>query len=532
MKPSYGVAVLLFTFVALPKGLLAQTQPPTQEPRELEALRAQLQRIQANESELSQVTDQAARSALRSQLEAARDKLTSIATGFDVAQLDARPEPFDLRNEIESLLEPLVRQLKDATEAPREIERLKTRKETLERRRDLISAGAARLDALLAALGDTDQELRRSLSALKGEWEAKRNATLADLRVATFELENKIKARESVFESTGSLVKNFFQSRGFNLLVAVGAFFAVFLSLRFVQRRVVRLRRGERSFYRRLAGALFHIFVIIASVAAMILALFARDEWVLLVLVFIFLVGVGWASIRMLPQFFEQIRLLLNLGSVREDERVIFNGLPWRVAALRVYTTLVNPELTGGRLRLPITHLIGLYSRPVADNELWFPCHEGDWVILADDTRGKVIVQTPDMVELMLPGGGQKTYQTTAFLGLNPKNLSRAFRINATFGIDYAHQAISTTQVPAIMQRKIETGLLDVVTAEQVINVDVGFTGAGASSLDYSIVVDFEGSAASKYLAINRAIPRLLVDACNEHGWVIPFTQVTLHQAS
>jgi hypothetical protein len=31
---------------------------------------------------------------------------------------------------------------------------------------------------------------------------------------------------------------------------------------------------------------------------------------------------------------------------------------------------------------------------------------------------------------------------------------------------------------------------------------------------------------------LERALARLLVDVCNENGWVIPFTQITLHQSS
>jgi hypothetical protein len=30
---------------------------------------------------------------------------------------------------------------------------------------------------------------------------------------------------------------------------------------------------------------------------------------------------------------------------------------------------------------------------------------------------------------------------------------------------------------------------------------------------------------------IRHAIQRILVDACNDNGWEIPFTQITLHQA-
>ncbi len=54
---------------------------------------------------------------------------------------------------------------------------------------------------------------------------------------------------------------------------------------------------------------------------------------------------------------------------------------------------------------------------------------------------------------------------------------------------------------------------------------------AGASSLDFEIIADFSGKVAQYYNVLARAIQSIAVDACNKYGWVIPFTQVTLHTA-
>ena len=54
---------------------------------------------------------------------------------------------------------------------------------------------------------------------------------------------------------------------------------------------------------------------------------------------------------------------------------------------------------------------------------------------------------------------------------------------------------------------------------------------AGSSSLDFQIIVDVSGKLDSRYQILARFIPRVCVDVCNEHGWVIPFTQITVHQA-
>ena len=43
--------------------------------------------------------------------------------------------------------------------------------------------------------------------------------------------------------------------------------------------------------------------------------------------------------------------------------------------------------------------------------------------------------------------------------------------------------------------------------------------------------IDEPDAAAPKRDVIRRAVSRLLVEACNENGWVIPFPQLTLHRS-
>ena len=64
---------------------------------------------------------------LRSEEAGLRRKFESIASGIDLTPFEnAESEKFNLRSEIESLLEPLVSQLKSATEGPRVIEHLRS----------------------------------------------------------------------------------------------------------------------------------------------------------------------------------------------------------------------------------------------------------------------------------------------------------------------------------------------------------------------------------------------------------------------
>lgn len=438
---------------------------------------------------------------------------------------------FELQEEISDLFEPLIRQAKEITSEPRQIEQLRSRVRRLEESRQLLTVGLKNAQEL-SAKSEEGSEVRRRLGERINTLKLHLSDVSNQVQVTQLELNRRLGSRKPLVETTGAFVEEFFRTRGLNLLLATVGFFAVFVVLRFVRHRVLRIIfRRRASFYSRLLSVLLQLLGVVCALGAAILVLFALSDWILLLLVLIFLVGIGWASVNMLPKFVAQVRLLLNLGSVREGERVIFNGIPWRIEELKIYTLLRNPELTGGEFRIPVADLVDHYSRPIGENEIWFPCRQGDWVILDGGVRARVALQTPDLVQVVEPGGGRRTYSATDFLTLGVRNLSMGFRVTRTFGIDYAHQAISTRDVPVKMKAKIESGLQEIVATKEVLSVSVEFSEAGASSLDYAVLVDFDGSVAARYDVLKRTLARLLVDACNEEGWVIPFTQITLHQS-
>ena len=223
----------------------------------------------------------------------------------------------------------------------------------------------------------------------------------------------------------------------------------------------------------------------------------------------------------------------MNLGEVREGERVVYSGIPWKVERLSFFTSLTNEQLRGGVIRLPINRLSGLVSRAISEHgEPWFPCSEGDWIALPEEGRGKVISQTPEFVQLVKLGGARLTIPTAAFLLKSPLNLSTSFRLSIPFGIDYKHIAESTTTIPEIIWAHLtrELGTL-LEKREQLISLKVEFAKASNSSLDYAIIADFDGSLAHRYEFLNRALQRLAVDCCLANHWEIPFTHVTLHNA-
>ena len=81
------------------------------------------------------------------------------------------------------------------------------------------------------------------------------------------------------------------------------------------------------------------------------------------------------------------------------------------------------------------------------------------------------------------------------------------------------------------MRAHIEQRLTAEGYGSQLLNLRVEFERANVSSLDLVAIADFDGASAELYNRLRRALQRYCVEACSEHGWEIPFTQLTLHQA-
>jgi len=241
--------------------------------------------------------------------------------------------------------------------------------------------------------------------------------------------------------------------------------------------------------------------------------------------------GLILLSRHTLPRMMEHGRILLNLGGVREGERVVWRGLPWLVRRVSFTSDLVNPSLTGGHMRLPLRDMTGMLSRPFGQKERWFPTEEGEWVELSDGMTGKVVLQSPETVQLVPVGGSFKSYPTADFLAKNPRNLSHGFRVTSRFSLDYRHTETVLTDAPALLAESLRQALSGLVGKDHLHRVTVELAEAGASSLDLAILADFTGEAASFYTAVPRLIQRTCVETAAARGWTVPFRQVVVHRA-
>ena len=471
---------------------------------------------------------------LAARLDELKNQFDELATGVRSEDLQTgNEEAIDLAEEFRDILRPGVHAMKKATERPRETEMLRAREKRLAEQAELARDALARLSKWQQE--DVDADSFKRVEELRELWRSRKNDAEGQFEALKVQLEQQEADKEPILEPVSEALGDFFRGRGLNLLKALGSLVGVWLMLRCLWRVLGKLpvirRRNHGSFAWRLVELSSVVVSAVFSALAALFVLYYSGDWLLLTLFLVFFLGLGWTAKNAIPKTFDQTKMLLNLGPVRKGERLTFEGVPWEVGTIGIYTELKNCKLTGGLIRMSIGRLSTLRSRPHDDSEPWFPTKAGDWV-LANGDLGKVVTQTPEYVQVLRKGGARETYLTPDFLAAVPVNLSKNFRVRSSFGIDYQHQAISTTEVMALFKTKLKVGLTEILAEREHLNsVSVEFTSAGSSSLDYAIMADFKGEAADRYDKLERAVQRICVDVCNEQGWVIPFTQVTLHQA-
>lgn len=517
------------------------------ESEKIRALRVLTESMRALEAErtsqrelLKKATGEEQKKEITAEVERLSTKLKELKTAFTTTATGINPDenqtqndaPLSLSEELKNIFQPAIQELREATAQPREIEHLKKQVVQWTGKLALAKSAVIQLDSLLKE--SKSEELTKEIASARKAWEKRLLEAETSLANNTVQLEERKRNAPSVVSLLANMLAHFWRNRGLSLLISVLALAVTLVILRRIYREIRKVSPIHQKYHDTLTARLVDVcanfFITLISVFAMVLTLYIRNDWLLLTAVSILFIGLAWASRTALPPYFEQIRLILNLGTVREGERIIYNGLPWRVDSLNFFCVLHNPDLNGATLRLPAKTLLSSYSRPSMSDEPWFPTRINDWVILDDGVMGKVVQQTPEQVVLVKLGGSYKTYPTLTYLSKNPENISPQFSVSTTFGLDYQYQSIATTEIPHIMQKKILRSLVDEFGKDLVRSVNVEFASAAASSLDFRITASVSGELAPQYNVIQRMLQRGAVDAANENHWVIPFPQLTVHQ--
>lgn len=534
--------------------LIAQPEPEASPPVEgpevtasqVEILQALYNSIQAKEDEIDRLEQTLAESTNESsrernaamlnrsdaELADLRQEFVEAATGVDVSLfVEEEATAFSWEEQLGKLLQPVLSELEDATAESRALAELKEQQAQFEAQRAAAAQAEDTLEATLAKV--TDEALKTALRQQITVWSQRRTIAENQVNAAQLRIDRMEAVQASLLDSSTGAIQSFVRTRGLNLLLAALAFAATYfvtkMAFAAIRQGIASKKKGELP--GRVLALIGQVLSALLAILAVILVFNLRGDWFLLGIVLILLLGAAWASFKTLPGYVESVKLVLNLGTVREDECLVFHGLPWKVESLGFSCRLVNERLDGGFLRVPVKLLIGQLSRPMGETEQLFPCQKGDWVTLADGRTGEVIAQNPTLVTLRELGGAQCSYATADFLKQQPRNLSHGYRVETRFGIDHAHQAIATTSVPQIMAETLRQRLPQTLPTDAIRRVRVDFACATSSALEYEVEVDLTGSAANFYEDAGFALQRILVEVCQEHQWKIPFTQLTLHQA-
>ncbi|MFT5421082.1 MAG: putative Zn-dependent protease [Candidatus Endobugula sp.] len=462
-----------------------------------------------------------------------RAQFTAISAGGEKVFVERKKIQKDIhwQEDLEAIFSPLVEQLKEISERPKIIEELE---------QDIVY-WVEREEALNRAVNytkTTQNTVSNKLVVAKVKnllAEAEKQYATAGQKLALLQAElMSIRADDNpLWKNIIGLIKSFAASMLYYFIIALFFGFIVYQAVALLA-RLPRLMIDKRQpkryvFAVRTIKLIKHIIGFSLGVTAYLVVLYGSGQWILLVVSLFILIGIILSLKSLVPTYIVEIRTLLNLGSIRQDERVVFDGLVWKINLIDVYTHLHNPALDA-HLRVPIDKLITLSSRPYHKNEPWFPTRTGDIVLLEDETYGEVKHQSVDVVEVN-QGGSTYSYPTLQFLSSRPRNLSKGFTVYEIFGFDYSHQQESTNTMLSIYSDSVEEFIKASSVGEYCTAFKVEFDKAASSSLDFKVLAKFSGEAAKDYHRISRIIQKASVDVANSQGWVIPFEQINIHQA-
>ncbi|MCT4642665.1 MAG: hypothetical protein N4A33_10265 [Bacteriovoracaceae bacterium] len=462
---------------------------------------------------------------------------TNISLGLDSEKGVKKETSF--ADDIKAIFQPFFDGIRSISERPRKIQALKDEEAFLLKKVQNASLAVERLKRALKSNSESKltNTYKKSIAIAKEELE-KIKIKSEDVHFNLIQLE---KDKGSIVTNFSKGIFGFLTTKGKNLLISIIVFAIFFWFLRLGKNKLVTtlLIRASRSsdfsdnytWMIRPFRVIYSVFALMLALSMGILTLYALDDWVLVTLILFLIGSLVWSLRQYLPQFIEQSKIVLNLGAIREGERIIFNGIPWKIKSLGYYCKLDNPSLVGGHLRVNTRELLHHTSRPIIKNEPWFPTKINDWAILSDGTYGKITIQSAEQVMVKLIGGQVKYYSTSDYLAQGPVNLSNGFGIEIIFGIDYDHQDKTLKEILPMFKKEFSLKLETILPGmkDDFKELTLEFSAAGANSLDYRFFLRVDGKLASQKQFLERRVQSVFVEICNEQNLVIPFSQLRVH---
>ena len=483
-------------------------------------------KLDQNPTELTKVALEGQISESEQILKNAQTAFESIVTGgLDLENFQEMPDQsFDWQSDLIEIIQPIFQSLKDLTEQPRAMERIRKTIEFYQQNLVEINDSIQKIQEWKSEQ-IVDLSARQQIKAIEESWLLRKSEAQRNLELFQLQLSNLQIRQESIWSSVWTAFGAFLTGRGLNLMLAVLVTMAVWFGMRSVLRFMVPKEGVDefqtRSQYSRVLFYTYRILMMMASTAVFLIVLYVTGDWLLLGLALLILAGIAIGLKKYLPQFLAEAKLILNLGAVREGEMVTYEGVPWMVKSINIYSHLVNPVLEGGELRMPLREMSQLISQPIADDEPWFPSNLHDYILLPDGSFGQVVIQTPEFVQIksreMI-----RTYLVSDYLNLAVKNLSMgSFACVGNFGLSLEHQKICLDTVPKAFEGAIKSNFERNEMQSSLEELRVEMSSIQSASIQYFLYVRLKSGAAEHYWKIHRMMQQACVATCNREGWKI-----------
>ena len=463
-------------------------------------------------------------SALSNELDETNEHFKFVSSGVSTITIKEQ-KPKDLLKEFQDLLTPLLNAVKRISERPRKIEAYRFALKNLQDRNQKLKQGLIQITHLKSKVS---KKMQTQLRNIEEELNTEISKTSLDEKQIQIELEKLIGPKESMLQVWSQTIATFFKTKGLNVLLAILTFFFIWIIFNRFKKYLLTMKIIDEKFpwANRPINVLYTALLIIFGTLSSILVLYLRHDWFLVTLSILFITGLLWSLKQWIPQFFDQAKILMNLGPIREGELVIWKSIPYKIVKLSWYSFLENPLLEGGMLRISINELSKLQSRPIVKKEPWFPSKVGDWIELKNKCYGMIEIQTPNQIVIKTIDGKQLYMKTPEYLENHPINYSNGFFLDQTLDLDYSLKEQMLDHIlPTIKSRleeefnKLEMSFLKITT--QVFELS-------EHSIKAFYRIEFNGDMAFKKDYLERKSQEILLHLCNEKGWTIPFHQLTV----
>ncbi|MGB5338107.1 MAG: hypothetical protein WBO06_03320, partial [Gammaproteobacteria bacterium] len=186
---------------------------------------------------------------LETDLQTTTRNLREIGAGADIASLRVTEEKkFNLQEELFSLLEPALKEMKDMTSHVRQKSELKDKIAYYREKLPVAELAVTNIRVLLAE--NENEPLERHLEGMLAEWLKQLTVIQSELQSAELQLDKLERSEASLADASQSYLKSFFQKRGLYLTQAILAVMGVLLLSRLSYRALVKLLPGYRAEHR------------------------------------------------------------------------------------------------------------------------------------------------------------------------------------------------------------------------------------------------------------------------------------------